>query len=247
MGPAIENTVSRVHNIPRDQLLNTAGHDHNTEDNPIPFVTTYHPEVNKTLNKILKNLYPILCDDTLKEIFPIPPRIVNKQPPNFGNMIVSSKLYNPNHETGTYPCHVTRCLACQHICTDTVLSNNFFKYVIRGEFCCRSSNIVYLIKCSKCPDIWYFGESSNSLHTRLNGHRQTIVHHNVSVPVGHHFNLPNHSIQDLNILVVKDGFPSTNERKKFESFMIAKFHTNTHGLNRDIGILSNYKSIVNTI
>ena len=88
----------------------------------------------------------------------------------------------------------------------------------------------------------YVGESCNTLRMRMNGHRQTIDHRNLDVPVGHHFNLPGHSLDDLNVLVLKDKLHNVNARRKAEVQFIFKFKTHVGGLNRDIGFMANYKS-----
>ena len=38
---------------------------------------------------------------------------------------------------------------------------------------CKSDNVIYMAICKHCekPTQWYFGQTSNPLHIRLNGHR----------------------------------------------------------------------------
>ena len=174
--------------------------------------------------------------------------VVNRQPPNLGRLIVSSRLKTDSHydadNFGTHPCGDARCRTCRHVNNDIQLTRNNFTFRVRGRFSCRSSGVVYLIRCNLCPVAWYIGETCNPLRTRLTGHRQTITHENISVPVGQHFNLPGHSLDNLNVLVLKGGLHDINNRIKFETEMIIKFGTHMDGLNRDVNFMSHYKAIL---
>lgn len=242
----VTNILDKISVMPREQLL-TQNHPENShhQGQSIPFITTYHPGVNRTLRKILRNLDPILHDDYLNNVFSIPPMIVNRQPRNLGSIIVSSKMSDSNTvDVGTFQCGDARCRTCQHICNDTHLSRNNYNFNVRGSFTCRSCGVVYLIRCNLCPLAWYVGETCNALRTRMCGHRQTI-RDNTPVPVGLHFNLPHHSLDNLNILILKGGLLNNESRKRFETEMIVNFGTHLNGLNRDVNFMSHYKSILN--
>ena len=124
------------------------------------------------------------------------------------------------------------------------MTRNNFTFHIRDKYSCRSSGVVYLIRCSICPTAWYVGETCNPLRTRLTGHRQTITHENVSVPVGQHFNLQGHSIDNLSVLVLKGNLHDIDARIRFETEMIIKLGTHIDGLNRDVNFMSHYRSIL---
>ena len=92
---------------------------------------------------------------------------------------------------------------------------------------------MYLIECKKCSNYkQYVGETENALHICLNGHRSVIRHNRAEKPVGAHFNLPEHSIEDLTILVVeKIQSDDTHLRRHY---WIHKIHSLApHGLNLD--------------
>ena len=242
----VTTTLERAVSQDRHNLLHPTSSGNTGASDGISFITTYHPEVNRTLKKIFHDLSPLLDDDDLSNIFPTKPRVVNRQPPSIRRTLVSSNIKASTTDSrGTFACLKPRCLTCQHIINDRTISRNGAVFNITGHYNCGTSGVVYLISCARCPDAWYFGESGNPLRTRLNGHRRSIVQKNTAIPVGHHFNLPGHGIEDLKILVVRGGIHDSSTRKKTESEFIAKFSTHSgQGLNRDIGILSKFRSIL---
>ena len=51
--------------------------------------------------------------------------------------------------------------------------------------------------------VQYVGEMENALRVQLTGHHSDIHHHRINKPVARHFNLSDHSIDDLTIMVIK--------------------------------------------
>ena len=109
-----------------------------------------------------------------------------------------------------------------------------YRPLLQTTATCKMKNLVYLIECRRCKK-QYVGETENALHIRLNGHRSDIRHNRAEKPVGAHFNLPEHSIEDLTILVVeKIQFDDTDLRRHRESYWIHKIHSLAPGgLNLD--------------
>ena len=56
--------------------------------------------------------------------------------------------------------------------------------------------MLYVISCWVCG-IQYVGKTRTSLKRRFYGHRSTVNTKKLDTPVGHHFDLPNHSITDM--------------------------------------------------
>ena len=219
-------------------LGRTRHHDNNSR---VPLVVTYHPQLLR-LSNIARRLHPMLTSDPdLAALFPYPPILAFKQPRNVGKSVINRKnITHDVQESGTFPCHQARCLTCQHIVSDTILKHpNGKTFTIRGHFTCKSSGIIYLIRCKLCPLSWYVGETSTPLHIRINGHRKSIKD-NSPVPVAEHFNLAGHSLNDLTICVLKGNLHEIKNRKAKEVGMILFFDTQTTGLNIDIGLLSHY-------
>ena len=69
---------------------------------------------------------------------------------------------------------------------------------------CQSSNIIYLIECSKehCKKR-YIGETGRSLQNRIADHHGYIVNEHVNTATGHHFNTPGHSVSNLRVTIIE--------------------------------------------
>jgi len=104
--------------------------------------------------------------------------------------------------TSITPCQHPRCMTCRvHLlCSPTFKSNyprNKTIYHICHSFSCKSTNIVYLITCTKCRK-QYVGCTTEQLNTRINHHRSCIINHKTTF-IHKHFNLPDHSITHLQV------------------------------------------------
>ena len=67
---------------------------------------------------------------------------------------------------------------------------------------CKSTNIIYMIQCRRCNQ-QYVGETEQALNERMNSHRADIRHKRTEKPVAAHFSLPDHSVDDLQVLVIE--------------------------------------------
>ena len=236
-GRVVDQQVDKALQTRRETLLQYK----TTEKNErIPLVVTYNPSMQH-LKSIVRDLQPIIDNDpTLSKIFPDPPVIAYRQPPNLRNTLVKSKLtLQPN---GTFPCDGSaKCKCCDHIDnSDIRVPNSTDIFTPVGHFNCNSSNLVYMIRCRKCADIMYIGETSQKLRKRVGQHRQSINNECVHLPVGEHFNLAGHSSNDMTVRVLKGSLSDTSQRRISEQKFILKFDTKNNGLNRDIGFLSRY-------
>ena len=68
----VGDILHRINTIPRQQLLASDGN-HRDHPHHVPFITTYHPGINRTLRKIVHSLEPMLHDESLGDIFKDPP------------------------------------------------------------------------------------------------------------------------------------------------------------------------------
>ncbi|KAE8629653.1 hypothetical protein XENTR_v10000557 [Xenopus tropicalis] len=190
-----------------------------------------------------KNCSTVLHTDTrLKEIFPELPLLSYRQPPSLRKMIVRSALPQTT-KAGTFPCNSKRCETCKYIlCKDQIAIPNTQKvYTIRDCYSCASSNVVYLIICTKCPTGgMYIGETGQKLRTRMNHHRHKIKTKACDTPVGQHFCNQEHRLQDMKVLILKGNFGSERERKIYEFKCMELFNTLRQGLNLGSGFMSHY-------
>lgn len=58
---------------------------------------------------------------------------------------------------------------------------------------CETSNVVYMVSCTKCPGHYYIGETGQSLRDRMYGHRTK------SSVLYRHFTTNNHSLTDMRV------------------------------------------------
>ena len=232
---SINKQINRARSIPRDSLLQ---YKLKSPKKRTPLVLTYHPQI-RFVAYIAKKLQPILkSDPLLQHLFPVPPLIAYRQPPNFKRILTSNK--NPQPHPGTFPCNTPRCQLCVHIRTDNIVTGpNNYKFTIRERFTCTSSNVVYLLSCLLCPKAIYIGETGNTIRKRINGHKSDI-RNNKNKPVAKHFNLPEHSVSHLQVSILKRTNTNRRQRQIEEQKLISKFNCIQEGLNKDSGFLSHY-------
>ena len=137
------------------------------------------------------------------------------------------------------PCGHPRCVTCRYhlLCHPTFQSThprNRTVYHIRHSLTCTSSNVVYLITCSKCRK-QYIGCTTQQLNTRINHHRSNIANHRY-VHISQHFNIPGHQVnQHLKVQPIDSSERAEHkvqELYRLERYWIMTLRTLTpHGLN----------------
>ena len=101
-----------------------------------------------------------------------------------------------------------------------------------GHVTCTTTNLIYLISCRVCG-VQYIGETRTTLKRRFYGHRSTVKTKKLDTPVGHHFNLPNHSISYKTLQGIEAlGNHRETVHLSREKFWIRRLQTiQPHGLN----------------
>ncbi|CAJ0966893.1 unnamed protein product [Ranitomeya imitator] len=88
----IENQITRATRISRNHLLHYKAKE---ENNRVPLVVTYNPNL-EVQRGAARKLQPLLQKDArLQSIFPDPPLLCLRQPPNLRSIIVKSSLSSP--------------------------------------------------------------------------------------------------------------------------------------------------------
>ena len=106
------------------------------------------------------------------------------------------------------------------------------KWEIRKHVQCGTSNIVYLLECTKCFEM-YIGETKRPLRERISEHVQYARSIIPTKATGIHFNKPGHSIANMKFVVLEQTKNSDDlYRKERETFFINKFRTYHNGINR---------------
>ncbi|KAJ8023802.1 hypothetical protein HOLleu_36345 [Holothuria leucospilota] len=91
----------------------------------------------------------------------------------------------------------------------------------------------------------YVGHTGTKFRLRFNNHKKTVQDKSISYPVSKHFSSePNHSLSNLRCILLGSNYPSVTQRLKSESKWVIKLSTHTRGLNKDLGILSDFPSVI---
>ena len=204
-------------------------------NNRIPLVCTWSRFL-PPFDILAKNAMPILhTNGRLQQLFNLP-IISYRRPSNLRDLLVKTRPSATNEvdTPGTHPCKSPRCKTCAIIDTATeiaVAPNS--KHIIRDHFDCKTSNIVYLIRCTNC-NAAYVGETGCPLRDRMNQHRSTI-RNNSDTPVSHHFR----NGHDLKVLAIQHAPADTLQRRILERQWIERLQREDcllHLINRDGGI-----------
>ena len=132
------------------------------------------------------------------------------------------KLKEPSIRTQR--CKYHRCATCKHLnCSRCIKSTKTGRsYIIRHSFRCTSSNLIYVITCTKCHK-QYVGLTTKQLNFRMNHHR-TNIFNNKPIYVSKHFNFPDHSIKNLSVQAIDRVEPNhpnlLQELQRLKSYWI---------------------------
>ena len=139
-------------------------------------------------------------------------------------------------QPGTRPCGGRGCKTCPMLQTmDSITSHSTGNtHKIKTSDSCKSTNVVYVIRCQRCG-LQYVGETEQALHERINSHRSDVKLSKTDRPVAAHFNSPNHTTQDMKVMIVEQVRKKVSwMRKTRESHWIAILDTiHPSGMNLD--------------
>ncbi len=227
-GSVVDLQIDRAASLTSERALQPSGRQEQTVSR-VPLVVSFYPGLPR-LNRILRRHLPVLhISERLQQAIPEAPLLSFRRPPNLRDMLVRAQLKTPAPptNTGNAPCGGRRCKTC-----NLIMNTNSFKshcmgrtYKTRSSFTCKTNNIVYLIQCKKC-EMQYVGETENALHIRLNGHRSDVKTKKLDKPVAAHFNLPDHTIDDLEVMGIEKIHSNDPGRRRLrESYWIFELET----------------------
>ena len=134
-------------------------------------------------------------DPRLAEVFPLPPLVAYKRPPNIKQKLIRAKvpapITRPKRESkGMKKC--LKCAACPFIKEGSKVkaTQSNFTADINIAANCQTTNCIYLLGCKRCPQ-QYIGETDRSLKERFLEHKGYVNIHIVSKATGLHFNQKN--------------------------------------------------------
>ena len=206
----------------------------------LKFITTYNPALPNIHNIIQNNLSILHTDENMKKIFPSKSiKTLYRREKNLKE-ILSPSLF-PAKPKNNESC-ITSCKKCD-ICKNYLITDNKFKckvtgrfYNVRGNLCCNSSNVIYLISCKNCED-QYIG-SAIDFKARFRIHKSDIKTKKDRCGTARHFNNkcfdvqnPHRFLQVQLIESVVSDLDLENKLWEREKYWQCQLFTNTHGIN----------------
>ena len=226
------DALQRASNKSREEAL-TPAPTTDKEDRPI-LAITYHPHNLRIKEVLLRNFNILQEDPELKKIFPKPPLVAYKRDQNLSDVLVRATFREsstPPKQPGNQPCHRPKCLTCPYIDPSLTLNGPLSHFDIKSNFTCTSTNIVYIISCTRCNKL-YVGETYRALQERFSEHLRAI-RLDYNTPVAKHFNDGNHTYSsNLKVAAVWNTGKDGTFRKHMESLLISRLGTHQpQGLN----------------
>ena len=231
----IHSAIDKAYNIPRQVALEYVRKDKSLER--VPYVIRHNP-LNPPLNVWLKTYLPVMhTSRRMLKAVPLPPIIGERNCTSLGNMLMPSKIPkkpSPSPENpGCHPCK--KCTLCKTHLKDTRKFHSVVtgeSFTIRDDLSCSSSNVIYLMDCSRCNKVQYVGETGQTIKRRFYNHTYNI-RHKIDTLVSKHFVEPEHSISDMTCTIIEQvKIDNTDYRKQREKFWRYKLKTNfPDGLN----------------
>ena len=154
-------------------------------------MVTYHPILPSLEITTRQYLNILHTAERLRNAFPLPPLIAFCCPKNWRVLLVRAELTsNVRRTPRNWRCGDARCKTCPILMAkDEFVSHIIGKqYKVKGNICCKFSDVIYLIECKKCGH-QYVGKTGLPFHCMMNGHQSDIVHWRTEeFPVMMHFN-----------------------------------------------------------
>ena len=177
-------------------------------------------------------------NDKIKEI-PDTIKIIKsqRQPKNY-KRIITSFTFGEITTQGVTKCNNKRCKICDIIIEgkSSPFKDPKTKFKINKDFSCNSKNVVYIIECSKCKEI-YIG-STQALNTRISLHRNNIkITENRKLSVSKHLYECSHGelkimsiyqTNDYTLLQIKEKKFIDKFKPNLNKTRIIHTHTHTH-------------------
>ena len=230
----INAAITKAKNLERKEVLKKVVK-HKNERTVLAI--TYHPKVPSISTIIKKHWRTMSKDPKAKEIFPQPPMIAFKQPPNLKRKLCQAKLptktlHQKRKLTGTKPCNKP-CSICPYVLQskEFISTHTKEKFKMTDTFTCSTKGIIYLTTCSKCLQ-QYVGQTGRKLSDRIKEHLNCICLQKEAT--GIHYNTTGHNSSNFQVQVIEKVSPNTpNYRLEREDMWIKRLSTKTpHGLNK---------------
>ena len=233
----IDAAIQKAIQIPRTEALKKVI---KSKNSPRPvFAITFDPRLPSISGIVQRHWRTMVKDPHLSEAFPLPPLVSYRRPPNVRDKAIRSKVPPPpplrpkRVIAGMKKCN--RCPICPFVKEGKAVKAKASKAIvaINKPVDCQTNNAIYCISCKRCPQ-QYIGESDRTLQTRFSEHRGYVTNQKLQKATGYHFNLPGHSLADMEVTILEKIFnPDPQFRKAREKMFINEFNTKHKGLNRN--------------
>ena len=238
----VNKVYGEVLQLDREEVLEYKPREKNDR---VPFVITFHPRLRKLGTLLHKYFYLLQTNERLKRAFSQPPMVAFKRLRNLKDSLVHSSMKEETLKEDSHKCNGKRCKCCQNLIESKSVEINGKNHVTLNGGSCKSSNLIYGVKCKKCES-WYIGETKMRLHERLNQHRSSIgklrkggsLDKSNDTGLSEHFATEGHNFEvDADLYILEHGeWGSSEERKCKESFYICKYKTlEPSGMNKKPG------------
>ena len=231
----LQRSLQEVKSIPRKELLGASKKTKSEDPNSI-LVCTWHPKLSN-LPSVLKKNYDILDNDPrLRTIFSDRPTVAFRRKKNLTNLLckndVREKKIDPREQSKTCNCQVCKIMSKSDSVTNP---KNGLSLKLRPGGNCKSTGIVYAVKCRKC-NLIYVGHSGNDMCDRYGKHKYDIKKRPDQNELATHCHQNHDLSKDLEVYIVDYGIHDLDQRKRMEDKVICKLQTmGQHGLNELIG------------
>lgn len=230
----IKEAINKCRSISREELINKTNPRQNVTTERIPLVLNYSPLARVLAYDAIMLYKSIIPNSTGSQIIPLPPMKSFRRAPNLKQLLVRTSITKAPIPTtpGTFPCkRGKRCVTCKHTLKLSTVTNLKRTIHLKQEFTCESKSLIYAIKCNKCPDVIYIGQTERHLGDRFAEHRRDVLNKQYK-NVSQHFNLTGHSVDDMLVTGLKYASRDEKVRIETENRMIHFFNSNAlPGLN----------------
>ena len=189
--------------------------------NNLPFIFTHYPESTQYFENVFRPVLSPISDNFFKKGLCIYKSL--RQPAN-----LYRSLCTKTNNFSVKKCGRARCKTCPILMENYnhIYLNNH-EIVFNKNMTCETMNVIYILFCNTCPNLFYVGETSLPLNLRVNLHRSQIKHEEYCIlKVSKHIRECGEGFKILPIYTIPT--PCEYFRKKLEEFYI---HTLQPALN----------------
>lgn len=165
--------IDKALRIPKEELRNSTKI--TNQDDPLTFISTHNPN-NPDISKFIRDNMQGLChDNEMRQVFG-GKRFINskRQAPNLKKYLCKAKMPSGT-DACVKKCNEPRCGTCPYLLEGKafIFKNNNYKFTVRNDMNCKSSNLIYVIRCEGCK-AEYVGQTGTPLRLRVTVHKQQI-------------------------------------------------------------------------